>query len=256
MNIVLEVFKELNYDAVDEFIVEHSLDEKSIMQVNVKVLIPKHNNSQVFLVVNSSNDKLKNYIEGGLIKEIALQFRKKEYHRAEMDRNTSFLIISEHKVGEEVDISSKVKIEDDPYYFKKYVFTYDEVGLENATSWIKGNDSKDSLITLILGYITDTEKFAKYKENYINEPIYSYFIELVTKIHCFPMKIVETKNINSIEFFLDKEIDKASTRSRKPVNIESTRITDFIKENVDYSNIEDVCNCWNGLIKTESEDKK
>ena len=46
-------------------------------------------------------------------------------------------------------------------------------------------DSKNTIVALIQEYITDTGKFARYKENCVNEPIYSYFMELVTKIHCF-----------------------------------------------------------------------
>ena len=105
-----------------------------------------------------------------------------------MDRNTSLLIVSKHLANEEIDTSSKVKIEDDPYYFKKYVFSYDDIGLENANNWVSENIQNKTTVSVIQDYITNTEQFAKYKENNINEPIYTFFIELVTKLHCFPMK--------------------------------------------------------------------
>ncbi len=256
MNLIFEVFKELNYVFADEFVVEYKIDKSNIMQVTVNVLILKENDSQVFLLVNCDNRALQVYVEGSLIKEIAFQFRKKEYHRAEMDRNTSLLIISKQDVDEALDTSSKVKIEDDPYYFKKYVFSYNEVGLENAIAWIKENNGKDTLVALIQVYVTDTEKFARYKENCVNEPIYSFFIELVTKIDCFPIRIAETKNIKSIDYFLEQEIDKARTRSKKPVNIEQIKITEFVKKDIDYSDMEAVCKCWNELTEAESGDTK
>lgn len=255
MNIILNVFKELNFVSVDEFIGEHKINDKSVMQVVVNVLVSNENDSQVFLVINCDNKLLHYVVEGGLVKEIALQFRRKEYHRAEMDRNTSLYIVSRHEVDEDVDVSSKVKIEDDPFYFKKYVFSYDEVGLENATAWITENSSKNTIVALIQEYITDTGKFARYKENCVNEPIYSYFMELVTKIHCFPMKTVETKDINSINYFLNQEIGKVRTRSRKPIDIDQIKIAEFFEKNIDYSDVEEVCNCWNRLIRMESEDK-
>ena len=68
------------------------------------------------------NAQLKNIVDGMLIKEMAFQFRKKEYHRAEKDRNTALLIVSKHSTDEDVNFSSKVKIEDDPYYFKNMYF--------------------------------------------------------------------------------------------------------------------------------------
>lgn len=158
MNIILNVFKELNFVSVDEFIVEHKINDKSVMQVVVNVMVSNENDSQVFLVINCDNKLLHYVVEGALVKEIALQFRRKEYHRAEMDRNTSLYIISRHEVDEDVDASSKVKIEDDPFYFKKYVFSYDEVGLENATAWITENSSKNTIVALIQEYITDTSR--------------------------------------------------------------------------------------------------
>ena len=39
MNIILNVFKELNFVSVDEFIVEHKINDKSVMQVVVNVLV-------------------------------------------------------------------------------------------------------------------------------------------------------------------------------------------------------------------------
>lgn len=115
MNIILNVFKELNFVSVDEFIVEHKINDRSVMQVVVNVLVSNENDSQVFLVINCDNKLLHYVVEGGLVKEIALQFRRKEYHRAEMDRNTSLYIVSRYEVDEDVDVSSKVKIEDDPF---------------------------------------------------------------------------------------------------------------------------------------------
>ena len=52
-----------------------------------------------------------------------------------------------------------------PENIKKYVFSYDEIGLENANNWLIENVHKGTTISLIQDYITDTRQFAKYKEN-------------------------------------------------------------------------------------------
>lgn len=57
------------------------------------------------------------------------------------------------------------------------------------------------MVSLIQDYITDTGQFAKYKENNTDEPIYTFFIELVTKLHCFPMKTAETKILQRLLHF-------------------------------------------------------
>lgn len=256
MDIILDVFKELHFILEDEFLVEYVIKENNIMKVNVNVLISSENDSQVFLMVDCKNAQLKNIVDGMLIKEMALRFRKKEYHRAEMDRNTSLLIVSKHSADEDVDTSSKVKIEDDPYYFKKYVFSYDEIGLENANNWLTENVKKGTTVSLIQDYITDTRQFAKYKENNINEPIYAFFIELVTKLHCFPMKTAETKNIKTIDSFLQNELDILRTKQKKPIDIDQRGIEAFVDMDVDYGNVNDVCEKWNLIFGSGSEDKK
>lgn len=94
MKIILDVFNELHFVLTDEFLVEYAINENNSMVVNVNVLISSENDSQVFLMIDCENAQLKNIVDGMLIKEMAFQFRKKEYHRAEMDRNTALLIVS------------------------------------------------------------------------------------------------------------------------------------------------------------------
>ena len=255
MNIILDVFKELHFILTDEFLVEYVINENNSMVVHVNVLVSNENDSQVFLMICCENEQLKNIVDGMLVKEMAFQFRKKEYHRAEMDRNTSLLIVSKYFVDENVDTASKVKIEDDPYYFKKYVFSYNEIGLENANSWLTENVQKGTTVALIQDYITDTKKFAKYKKNCLNEPIYTFFIELVTKLHCFPMKTAETKDIKSIDSFLADELDILRTKQKKPIDIDQRGIETFVDLDIDYENVNDVCEKWNLIFGLESEEK-
>lgn len=253
MNIILEVFKELHYSLIDQFPIDYCINENNSIAVNAKVLISSENDSQAYLIIDCENLQLKNIIDGTLVKEMALQFRKKEYHRAEMDRNTSLLIVSERDSNEEVDTSSKVKIEDDPYYFKKYVFSYDKIGLENANNWLVENASKGTTVSLIQEYITNTNQFAKYKINNVNEPIYAFFIELVTKLHCFPMKTAETKNIITIDYFMENELDKLQTNPKK--TIDRREIEAFIDMDIDFGDVNDVCQKWKLAFKLERGDK-
>lgn len=77
MDIILEVFKELHFILTDKFLVEYNTNENNTMKVDVNVLISSENDSQVFLIIDCGNEQLKNIVDGMLIKEIALQFRKK-----------------------------------------------------------------------------------------------------------------------------------------------------------------------------------
>lgn len=252
MDIILNVLENLHFVFRNSFFVECAIDNHKSMAVDVKLLISDENDSQVFLVIDCENSQLVDYVDGKIIKEIALKFRKNECHRAEMDRNTSLLLVCKHAV-DAIDTSSKVKIEDDPYYFKKYVFSYDEIGLENASNWLEENKEKGSVISLIQEYITDTNHFARYKDNHQNEAIYTFFMELVTKLHCFPMKTAETKNIKTVRDYLEIEMDSLRNKLRKPIDIDSKKIEAFLESGVNCDNADDICQKWNSLFVEKSE---
>lgn len=253
MNIILKVLEELLFFVRDEFYVECNLDAQKSTSVKVKIMISAENDSQVFLVIECDDSQLAEYVDGKIIKEIAVNFRKNEHHRAEMDRNTALLLVCKHDI-DTIDSSSKVKIEDDPYYFKKYVFSYDEIGLKNADSWIKEHTQNATIISLIQEYITDTDHFAKYKENHQNEATYTFFMELVTKLHCFPMKPVEAKNLKTVADYLQEEIDTLRNQPRNPLDIDLNKLESFIESDVDYNNPDDVCEKWHSLFMEGNEE--
>ena len=123
MDIIIQVLKELLFTYKEVFWVECDIDNRKNIVVNVKVMISEENASQVFLLIECDNSQLADYVDGEIIKEIAVKFRRNEYHRAEMDRNTTLILVCKN-VKDTIELSSKIKIEDDPYYFKKYVFSY------------------------------------------------------------------------------------------------------------------------------------
>lgn len=251
MNIILDVLAELHFVVRDIFAVECNLDAKRSINVEVRLLTSDENDSQAYLVVECENSSLVDFVDGNVIKEIALSFRKNKDHRAEMDRNTTLLFVCKHSdIG--IDTSSKVKIEDDPYYFKKYVLSYEEKGLDNANRWLKENEKKGSVISLIQEYITDTNHFSKYKINHQNEATYTFFMELVTKLHCFPMKTAETPNYRTVKDFLKNEI-YALRNKKNPVEIDLERIENFVESDVDFENLDDICQKWDKLFMIGSE---
>lgn len=246
MNIIYNVLEELLYLADEEFMVTYQCADE-IKKVPVHPFISKENASQVFLVLELKNEYLSDVVDGTLVKELAIQFRKKKYHRAEMDRNTTLLIMSEYRNDGEINKVEKVKIEDDPYYFKKYVFSFNEIERKNAEMWLQMGEIESQLVEKIQNYITNTENFRRYKANNQNEPIYAYFIELITKIPCFPMKKVEAIGLKTIEQHLDEEIIELK-KSKKPLEVNKQKIEKFMYVNLDEMSIKDICNEWNTLL--------
>lgn len=160
-----------------------------------------------------------------------------------MDRNSTLLILSEHEVEETVNMSEKIKIEDNPYYFKKYVFSFDEISKQKTEEWIKQNSRNDSLIATIQDYITNTNNFARYKKNNQNEAIYTFLIELIIKIPSFPMKTAESQQIHSVEQYLDDGIQELKT-GKKPIIVKRSELDKLVDTDIADYDAKRICELW------------
>lgn len=244
MNIIYDLLTELRYAAQNSFDV--SYDEKK--KINVMPFVSEEYKCQVYLVVSCLNNQLDEIVNTDYVKEISRKFRVQPYHCGEMDRNTSLLILSEYKTDESINTSAKVKIEDDPYYFKKYVLSYDNIAINNTETWIKTCMKDESIVASIQEYIGNTSRFEAYKLNHQNEPVYSYLVEIVTKIPNFPMKIIDQKGIYPVDYFMQEELDKLRSK-KKPVDINVQRIEKLFEMNIEEMNIEDILTYYNGKSK-------
>ena len=242
MNVVFDVLEELMYVAKEEFEIAYKSEgeDKSVV---VTPFVSKENSSQVFLVVICKNAFLGDVVNSDLVKVVAFQFRRKDYHKAEMDRNSTLLILSEHNVDEEIDTSAKVKIEDDPYYFKKYVFSFNEISKKHTEIWLDQNKKSASLIATIQNYITDTTNFRRYKENNQNEPIYTFLIELITKIPSFPMKTADSQELHSVEEYLNDAINVLENQ-KKPIIINRRALDKLVDSDIADYDTEKICELW------------
>lgn len=242
MNIIFFVLEELKYISKSEFEVIYELKDERKKAI-VTPFVSTENSSQVFLTLFCKNIFLNDVVNSNLVREIAFQFRKKDYHKAEMDRNTTLLILSEHAVDEVIDTFSKVKIEDDPYYFKKYVFSYDELSEKKTEAWIEQNKDANSLVTVIQDYVANTNKFTSYKIRHQNEPVYTFLVELITKVPIFPIKIVESQNLRSIEQYLNDEIESMKS-GKKRVEIRKIALEQLANTDFSDFDIKEICKLW------------
>ena len=122
MNILFELLNELKYQAKESFTYDiPSVENKSSVVVFpfVSVEYP----CQTYLVIEIDNKALSK-VDNEYLKTLALAFRKTQFHESDMDKNSTLVIASIRPDTEPINSEAKVKIEDDPYYFKKYVFSY------------------------------------------------------------------------------------------------------------------------------------
>ena len=180
---MINVIKEIMFDCAYENVVQTEITfEEKVYNLNIF----KHREveSQIFIVLQILESQLvaqDNYKD--LVIEIANYFRENDIYVPDMDK-------------------LKVKIEDDPFYFKKYVFAYSEAQSDEFKKLRKQHNW--TINELIQTYIFDTENFSKFKKNGGNEKIYKLVSELFIKIPIIPINFETNGEIKSVsEYMLD-----------------------------------------------------
>ena len=121
---MINVIKEIMFDCAYENVVQTEITfEEKVYNLNIF----KHREveSQIFIVLQILESQLvaqDNYKD--LVIEIANYFRENDIYVPDMDKNTSLIYCVKRDIKSNKLDELKVKIEDDPFYFKKYVFAY------------------------------------------------------------------------------------------------------------------------------------
>ena len=209
MNILYELLNELKYQTKESFTFDVTLDDNKT-SIIVTPFVSVEYPCQTYLVIEAENQALSK-VNNDYLKALALAFRKADFHESDMDKNTTLVITSARPDTEPLNSDAKVKIEDDPYYFKKYVFSYTSASERLATSFLEHKKTECtnefSYVNEVLDYLMNAEEFGKYKDTKDELSTYSYFVELATKIPAFPLNIRNSEQIKSVSEFLTEQLN-------------------------------------------------
>ena len=177
MNILFELLSELKYQTKESFTFDISSDEDKTPIV-VTPFVSVEYPCQTYLVIETENQALSK-VNNDYLKALALAFRKADFHESDMDKNTTLVITSARPDTEPLNSDAKVKIEDDPYYFKKYVFSYTSASERLATSFLEHRKTECanefSYVNEVLDYLMNAEEFGKYKDT--KDELSTYSVE-------------------------------------------------------------------------------
>lgn len=199
---MINVIKEIMFDCAYENVVqtEVAFEEKVY---NLNIFKHREVESQIFIVLQILESQLiaqNNNKE--LVIEIANYFRENDVYVPDMDKNTSLIYCVKKDVNSGKLDKLKVKIEDDPFYFKKYVFTYDQAQADEFKKLCRQHGQSAS--ELIQTYILDTDIFNNFKKNGDNEKIYKLVSELLIKIPIIPISFETNEEIKCVsDYMLD-----------------------------------------------------
>ena len=236
MNILYELLNELKYQTKESFTFDVTLDDNKT-SIIVTPFVSVEYPCQTYLVIEAENQALSK-VNNDYLKALALAFRKAAFHESDMDKNTTLVITSARPDTESLNSDAKVKIEDDPYYFKKYVFSYTSASERLATSFLEHKKTECanefSYVNEVLNYLMNAEEFGKYKDAKDELSTYSYFVELATKIPAFPLNIRNSEEIKSVSEFLSEQLDE------KDVNTEHLDFLAFSDLDFNETSVESI----------------
>lgn len=258
MKLIHDVLKECGYVEATAFsFVDLNETQENAKWKNrlVTPFLSRTASLETYLMISVEGSELPHLLDGDFQSSIMLSFGKTKFYSPDMDRNTTLLLLCRREEGEKIDHNAKVQIEDDPYYFKKYVFTYTEQEAAAATRYIEANPG--SLQQIIHSCLMDTALFTEYK-NHIAEGqknttaskkktgkgrkkaaakpeqasrdnqktddhlAYGFFVELATKITVLPIRPSGDTKITPIAQCWENELQKIP-------KIDDAALTDLLK---------------------------
>lgn len=209
LNAIKSLLSDCNYEYMETLKIV-SIDKEHSLSIFMGKLVE----NQVFLVVSiQESDLLEEKIKDELVIDIANAFRNTAIYESDMDKNISLVYCVEKDVNSPHLAKRKVELEDDPYYFKKYVFSYSKTDAEKFEQLCKQYGKTET--SFVQSYILNIDNFSKFKTNYENENVYRMISDLVIKFPMIPISFEEQEEIKTVEGYMkevkvcsDNEIEK------------------------------------------------
>ena len=155
------------------------------------------------------------------IENVAI-FQRDDWAQGEaIKASDSYLILFWHVPAIDTAVLKKViELEDNEFYFKKYVFYYTTNEYEEFVKWYKDNRQKGSIVELLQGIETE----------FIKTPAIKFLTRLLIKVPCLtlPFQACELPNFDHLVDEQIRSIRDASVREN--VNTVRRIITDLTQQ--------------------------
>ena len=272
MNMIRELLTGRGFSERQAFWITYQV-EKMRWEHRVTPFVSDFGSREGYLLVSVGGRELPHLLKGNFLTLIMEELGKQEFYSAELNRNITLLLLCKRAKDERIDHDAKVRIEDDPYYFKKYVFVYTEQ--EEAAAQAYAENREGTLADMVRGFLMDTGRFAMYKEQAAEERkkenekkpakggkkakaeeepelgekdreylAYKFFVELATKVTVLPIHPRSNMPIRSVEDYWQEELREAPVAA-----------LDMVKDilEMDSDDLDDVLEKWDELSKLGCE---
>ena len=257
MMLVGNIFQELGYSAKESF----NCTMDGTLEVSVFPFTSDNYLSQAYLIVEMKENALELILGVDNLSVIARAFREQECYQSDMAKNTSLLILNMCQDEDNRRSPEKVKIEDDPLYFKKYVLSYTATEDDKMSEYFATQKEQQgtgfSCIAMIQEYMWNTSFFSAYKANHLNEPVYTLFSETATKLPIMPLASSGTQTLKQVDAFLQENL-KAAEKKRSPVIVDTDMLDALLRDITDWkdADAESIVEHYNAILEASAKGDK
>ena len=232
--VVLNILKENSFDGYESLLVE-----------NVGNVIFTYRKNEIkiefYIVACIDQDSFASIDENKFFSSISKSLRNSPYYTAEMDKNTSLILC----VAKDIKLKSYdslekmvLQTEENPYFFKKYVLTYDEEVVQEVFGEVLRTYNESSSITKYIDdIVTDPDKFKNFKINADNNEDYLLLSKMIMKVPIMPVKVPDNNSIRPLSQMVEDNVN--SENLHKAQNLIS-----FLINVNDKGNMEEIIEYW------------
>lgn len=167
----------------------------------------KDNEKLEYYIVTTINQEKFIEMDQIVFSSLSKQVKKSTFYTAETDKNTSLVICVDKNNALDKDLLERIelKCEENPYFFKKYVLSYDE---DIVNKIFKSISNKGSTITqYIESIVLDPTEFAKFKFNIVNNEEYQLLSKLIMKVPIIPIKIPDINTVDPLSEMIMRSVE-------------------------------------------------
>lgn len=237
--VVLTILKESGFDGYGEI----DVNEKNSAIFTFHKTGSKY---EFYIIVEMLQSEFIALDGNKLFSQINEAVKKSQFYVPEVDKNTSLIICvekeSENK-DEEILERKELEVEENPYFYKKYVLSYNgRLAKDLFDEYLSSYNGDSNITKFINNQINNPQKFIDFKLNAINNEDYGLLSKMVMKIPIIPVEIPDNHSIKSLS-----EIINETVKSEELMEAETLvkfLSDDKTKENTLDQNITAIIDCW------------
>lgn len=238
--VILNILKENGFDGYERLTNDYL---KSVIFTYRKDNIK----TEFYIVVSIDQKEFIGLDENKIFSDISKSLKESSSYIAEVDKNTSLVICvakDDKLKSEELLGSKELQIEENPYFFKKYVLSYDaRIADDMFGEMLKDYNNSTDITKYLEDFITNPEKFRNFKLNPINNETYMLLSKIIMKVPIIPVKIPDSQSIRSLANMIQESI--VANNLQKAQALVVLLSEEQNKENDVDNNISQIINYWN-----------